>query len=90
MGKGGTGGRSPYRKLLPDMQGRSTGANLTVGNSNAGDDVSRPRKRVQLRSLVRENFTQGSVRGEPGDRLSYRVARQAKPGVPCRVQVPVG
>jgi hypothetical protein len=23
---------------------------------------------------VRENFTQGSVRGEPGDRLSYRVA----------------
>ena len=23
---------------------------------------------------MRENFTQGSVRGEPGDRLSYRAA----------------
>ena len=26
-------------------------------------------------SLVRENFTQGSVRGESGDRLSYRVGK---------------
>jgi hypothetical protein len=39
---------------------------------------------------VRENFMQGSVRGESGNRLSYRVARQAKLGVPCRVKVPVG
>ena len=36
MGKGGTGGRSPQRKLLLDTQGRSTGANLTAGNSKSG------------------------------------------------------
>ena len=35
MGKGDTGGRSPYRKLLPDTQGRITGANLTAGNSKS-------------------------------------------------------
>ena len=33
MGKGVTGGRSPHRKLVPDMQGRSTQANLPEGHS---------------------------------------------------------
>jgi hypothetical protein len=33
MGKGVTVGRSPHRTLVPDMQGRSTQANLPEGNS---------------------------------------------------------
>ena len=33
MGKGGTEGRRSHRTLLPDMQGRSTGANLTARKS---------------------------------------------------------
>jgi hypothetical protein len=40
MGKGGTGGRRSHRKLLPDMQGRITGANLTAGNSKSGGKLS--------------------------------------------------
>jgi acyl CoA:acetate/3-ketoacid CoA transferase alpha subunit len=36
MGKGDTGGRSSHRKLLPDTKGRTTGANLTAGNSKSG------------------------------------------------------
>jgi hypothetical protein len=34
MGKGVTVGRSPHRKLVPDMQGRSTQANLPAGHSH--------------------------------------------------------
>ena len=34
MGKGVTVGRSLHRKLVPDMQGRSTQANLPEGNSD--------------------------------------------------------
>ena len=33
MGKGVTVGRSPHRKRVPDMQGRSTQANLPKGHS---------------------------------------------------------
>ena len=33
MGKGVTVGRSPHRKRVPDMQGRSTQANLPEGDS---------------------------------------------------------
>jgi hypothetical protein len=32
-GRGVTVGRSPHRKRVPDMQGRSTPANLPEGNS---------------------------------------------------------
>ena len=33
LGSGGTGIRSSHRKLVPDMQGRTTQANLPEGNS---------------------------------------------------------
>ena len=33
-GKGVTVGRSPHRQLVPDMEGRSTQANLPEGNSH--------------------------------------------------------
>ena len=34
VGKGVTVGRSLHRKLVPDMQGRNTQANLPEGNSD--------------------------------------------------------
>ena len=37
----------------------------------------RLRKRVYLKSPVRENRTPGSVGGQPGNRLSYPDVRQA-------------
>jgi hypothetical protein len=46
------------------------------------------RKRVSLRSPVRENRTPGSVRGASGNRRPYRDVRQAKLGASCGVQVP--
>jgi len=50
----------------------------------------RLRKRVFLRSPVRENRTPGSVRGPSGNRRSYRDVRQVKLGVSCGVKVPAG
>ena len=70
MGKGVTVGRSPHRKLGPDMQGRSPQANLPEGNSLL--PAMGVRKRVSLRSPVRKNCTPGSVRGASGNRRPYR------------------
>ena len=69
-GKGVTVGRSLQRKLGPDMQGRSTQANLPEGNSLL--PAMGLRKRVSLRSPVRKNRTPGSVRGASGNRRPYR------------------
>ena len=65
-----TVGRSPHRKRVPDMQGRSPQANLPEGNSIL--PAMGLRKRVSLRSPVRENRTPGSVRGASGNRRPYR------------------
>ena len=70
MGKGVTVRRSPHRKLVPDMQGRSPQANLPEGNSLL--PAMGLRKRVSLRSPVRKNRTPGSVRGASGNRRPYR------------------
>ena len=73
MGKGVTVGRSPHKKLGPDMQGRSTQANLPEGNSLL--PAMGLRKRVSPRSPVRENRTPGSVRGASGNWRPYRDGR---------------
>jgi hypothetical protein len=77
VGKGVTVGRSLHRTLGPDMQGRSTQANLPEGDSTL--PAMGLRKRVSLRSPVRKNRTPGSVRGASGNRRPYRDgARGAK------------
>ena len=70
VGKGVTVRRSPHRKLVPDMSGRSPQANLPEGNSLL--PVLGLRQRVSSRSPVRENCTPGSVRGRSGNWPSYR------------------
>ena len=72
VGKGVTVGRSPHRKRVPDMQGRSTQANLPEGDSTL--PVTGLRKRVSSRSPVRENCTPGSVRGCAKQTWRYPVA----------------
>ena len=74
MGKGVTVGRSPHRKRGPDMQGRSTQANLPEEDRTL--PVTGLRQRVSLRSPVRKNRTPGSVRGASGNRRPYRDGEQ--------------
>ena len=47
-------------------------------------------KRVILRSLVRENRTQGSARGRPGNWPFYLDVRQAQLGASYKVKVFIG
>ena len=70
MGKGVTVRRSPQRKLVPDMQGRSDKPTSLRGI--AFSYIVGLRKRVSLRSPVRKNRTPGSVRGASGNRRPYR------------------
>ena len=84
-GKGVTVGRSPQRKLVPDMQGRSTQANLPEGHSDLPDRGVR--KRVSPRSPVRENCTPGSVRGASGNWRPYRDGLITWKGVVLKLKV---
>ena len=82
-GKGLAGIRSLQRKHLPDMQGRIINANLPAGNSP--DDLRVIlRKRVFLKSPVREFRTPGSVRGEGGQLPSLPQRAPSKLGVSCK------
>ena len=82
-GKGVTVGRSPHRKLVPDMQGRSPQANLPEGKSVL--PAMGLRKRVSSRSPVRKNRTPGAVRGASGNWRPYRddVKKKGKGGKQC-------
>jgi len=65
-GKGLTGRRSPHRTHSSALESRrKTSANLPGGNSLLQPSAEL-RKRVCLKSLVREYRTLGSVRGEGG------------------------
>ena len=66
MGKGRTAIRRLHRKHCPNMKDRTHNANLPAGNST---DL---RKRVLLKSPVRENRTPGFVLGRSGNWPSYR------------------
>ena len=72
------------KETLSVQEGASNSANLTAENSEAdawanSDRVSgtrvRMRKRVSMKSPVRENCTPGSVRGLLGNWQSYRDLR---------------
>jgi len=71
MGKGVTVGRSPHRKLGPDMQGRSPPKPTSLRGIAISYLVG-VRKRVSSRSPVRKNRTPGSVRGASGNWRPYR------------------
>ena len=80
MGKGVTETRSPQRKHIPDMKDWTNYMPTSLwGIANRAEkdgslfscpfDASA--KRVYPRSPVREYRTPGSVRGHPGNRVSY-------------------
>ncbi len=78
----------PYGPCFFEFGGEIVAGNVVIGPPNSGPlagthvlqdfrlviDLSTHGTESQPRSLVREHFMQGSGRGEPGDRLSYRVA----------------
>ncbi len=71
MGKGLTGRRSPQRKPRSDVELRGTERPTSLWGIAMTIREERLRKRVYLKSPVRENRTPGSVGGQPGNWLSY-------------------
>ena len=78
MGKGLTGRRSPQRKPHSDVELRGTERPTSLWGIAMTFREKRLRKRVYLKSPVRENRTPGSVGGQPGNRLSYPDERPSK------------
>ena len=75
QGEGGTVGRSPHRELGPDLQSRSTQANLPEGNRGLLE--TGVRKRVSLRSPVRETRTPGLFYAERFETVFREAGQQA-------------
>ena len=66
QGEGADVDTKPTKETLTRHEGLDDSANLPVGNSAV------MRKRVFMKSPVRENRTPGSVRGASGNRRPYR------------------